>query len=148
MEFDLQRTGYTDVASICYTLDLLCYCLSGVFLLSYDLFMHSDTAIPAEGETNRKSFTGFYKSAERLNYLMCFVACSICLNTHFRELSFFSLHVLPQGRRSFVFHNHKGYAQYKFTLACMKQAHPIIKKFTDVACGQTEDFLLSVKPSK
>lgn len=27
MEFDLQRTGYTDVASTCYTLDLLC--LSG-----------------------------------------------------------------------------------------------------------------------
>lgn len=63
MEFDLQRTEYTDVASTCYTLDLLCFCLSGVFLLSYDLFMHSSTATAAEGETNRNAPTGFYKSA-------------------------------------------------------------------------------------
>lgn len=48
VELDLQRTRYIDVVSICYTLDLLCFCSSGGFLLSSDLFMHSGTATADE----------------------------------------------------------------------------------------------------
>lgn len=41
------------------------------------------------------------------------------------EVSFINMSCLRE--EVFLFHNHKAYAQYKFTQPCMKQAHSIIK---------------------